>query len=68
MQQFNVYCNNYSTPNCNFGHNRYLNNVMNYDNTEILFTLQNSLLFKNTVYYKETKSEFKKNSDVYSQR
>jgi len=66
MQFNNAHCSNYSTHNCNFGHNRCLNNVMNYDNTEIFFTLQNSLLFKNTVYYKGTKGGFKKNSDVYS--
>jgi len=50
----------------NFGHNRCVNNVMNYDKTEIFFTLQISLLLKYTVYYKGTKREFKKNPDVYS--
>ena len=62
MLQLNMHClnlmriflatftSNYSMPNCNFGHNRCLNNVMNYANTEILVTLQNYLLFKNTVY------------------
>ena len=39
---------------------------MNYDKTEIFFTLQISLLLKYTVYYKGTKREFKKNPDVYS--
>jgi hypothetical protein len=64
MLTFKVHCSNYTTPNV--GHKRCLNNVMNYDSIEKIFTLQNSLLFENTVYYKGTNGKFKKNSDVYS--
>lgn len=53
-----IFSSNYATPNCNFGHNRCSNNIMNYDNTEIPVTLQNSLLFKDTVYKEGIKRDF----------